>query len=171
MKNKKSTKTIRREYMEVQISTRQLGRKMVLSWNKVSAKHDNRKAELVKEFENPKYSIPVFSLASAICAWIREVGDEGPIKWARVLRTIEENHLLAFHTGNAEDYDELWIKYEHDINLRWLFLPSPQGRGIDKILAGRYDKKVLTLQEESNYQKRLEQSDRLDMKLATRIIK
>ena len=102
------------------------------SWDrtiKYFAKRESFKESYVpNQLKSDSKPIPASSLAAAICHWVEEQGCGWKSAWEEVLEQARINPFLQHGYGQLEDP-----------NLAWLFMPSPKGRGIDRVLDGIYD--------------------------------
>jgi hypothetical protein len=68
------------------------------------------------------------SLLAAVCAFVEEQGAELTDTWGQVLKRVKTTKFLQKGYGVLKNP-----------NLCWLFSYSPRGRGVDRVLEGKYD--------------------------------
>jgi hypothetical protein len=100
------------------------------SWDEKLQKYAHRRGtpipiELKRTWNNPP--LTATSLAAAICHWVDEQGQDVDEIWNMVLAAVETTPILQHGYGQLKDP-----------NLAWLFTPSVNGTGIERVLDGRY---------------------------------
>lgn len=116
-------------YAEVEIETRRRARFVYESWNAHLEQYAKRSGTYIpSELKSDTKPLTETCLASRICHWIDEQGEDFENAWSEVLKRMEISKFLHKGYGNLKDP-----------SLAWLFTSTAKGRGVERVLDGAYD--------------------------------
>ncbi len=108
---------------------RQKARYVYTSWDEALQEHANRRGTIMPpELKSDTKPLSETSLAAAICRWVEDQGEDFEFTWGGLLDKVPVCVFLQKGYGQLKDP-----------TLAWLFIDSPKGRGIERVLDGVYD--------------------------------